>query len=133
MAGALLLFGGSLLAVVLLTIFVARLGLGRHPPLLSEAEARKQAADAIHGFEPLDVALDKSGRSALLSDGAGRVVLVAAKGVHFTVRQLGSASSTEHQDGVLKVRVGEMGFGLVSLQLGDDAAAWDKRIDALKS
>ncbi len=132
MAGALLQFGGSLLAVVLLAFFVSRLGLGRSAPILSEAEARKRAGDAIIGFEPKDVALDKAGRAALLSDSAGRLVLLTANGVHFTARELSSASSVEHRDGELVVSVGELGFGAISLSLGSDAASWGKRIDALK-
>jgi hypothetical protein len=132
MASALLQFGGSLLAVIMLAVFVSRLGLGRAVPLLSEAEARSQAAGAIFGFEPKEVALDKSGRAALLSDDAGRLVLLAANGVHFIARQLSCSSSAEHLDGVLAVSVGELGFGTISLTLGSDAAAWGRRIDALK-
>ena len=132
MAGALLQFGGSLLAVVLLAFLVSRLGLGRSAPILSEAEARKRAADAIFEFDPVEVALDKPGRAALLSDGAGRLVLLAANGVHFTARELSSASRVEHRNGELVVSVGELGFGPISLSLESDAASWGKRIDALK-
>ena len=131
--GALLQFGGSLLAVLVLSAFVARLGLGREAPVLTDEEARRQAAGAIFGFEPVEVGLDKSGKAALLSDGLGRLVLVVVIGVHFATRQLGSATSARSENGLLAINLGELGFHPVSLDLGAKAVTWAKRIEALKT
>lgn len=119
----LLQFAGSLFAILLVAWLVKRLGLGQEPRLDSEASARRAAEDALAGFNPAEIALDYEGRSALLRDQAGNILLLRPHGAHFAGRLLTAASSARMEGNLLVIDTGERHFGSVRLLI-DDPAVW---------
>lgn len=133
MEGELLKFGGSLAAISLLVLIAWWLGLGGRARIADEAEARALADDAVCGFEAVEIALDADGRGALLCDAQGRIMLLAPHGVKFAARLLDSGVTVERDGNRLVIAAAGQGFPKVSLELGEAAGAWDKRLAALSS
>jgi len=111
------------------------MGLGRDIRIRDESHARMLADEAIYGFEAQQIALDRSGRAALLRDRAGRVILVKVHGAQFAGRLLGPRSSaTIWEDGgrtSLEADSGERLFGKALLDV-DDPEIWVNAINAAK-
>lgn len=124
MTGQLLQFAGSLVAILVLAWLAHRLGLGGDTRIRDEAHARALADDALCGFEPVDIAIDKSGIGALLRDAQGRVMLLRRHGSHFASRLLDNHLHVRLDRNLLGVGTGEKRFGTVTLDLGDKAPAW---------
>ena len=59
--------GGSLVAILLLAWIAHRLGLGGDTRIRSEDQARELADEAVSGFEPVDIAIDRAGMRAFLA------------------------------------------------------------------
>lgn len=116
--------GASLLAILALAFVCARLGLGGDVRIGSADEARDLARQALCGFEPVDLALDKAGIGALLRDEAGRVMLLRRHGAHFAARLLDSHAFARLDRNFLTLGTGEDTFGRVTLDLGDKAQVW---------
>ncbi len=127
----LLQFGGSLIAILALAGTAWWLKLGGDRRIRHEADLRELAEEALCGFDPIEIAIGDEGRAALARDGDGRVMLLRRHGAHFASRLLDSASSAHATETHLVVRSGDRRFGEARLDLGDQAGAWAKRINAL--
>lgn len=115
---------GSLIAILVLAWLAHRLGLGGDARIRSEDEARALADEALHGFEPTDVAIDRAGMGALCRDVDGRVLLLRRHGSHWVSRLLDSHAHTRLDRGFLTLATADRRFGSVTLDLGDKAAIW---------
>jgi len=120
-------FAGSLAAVVFLIILAWRLGFKGAPRLDDEAHARSLAHEVPGGFDATTAALDRLSHAALLSDAAGRIVLVAPCGAHFVARLLAPDTTVMHDGERLSVRTGGLS---ASLHL-EAASDWAEAIAAL--
>ena len=115
---------GSLIAILVLAWIAHRLGLGGDERIRSEHEARALADEAIHGFEPVEIAIDKAGMGALCRDGEGRVLLLRRHGSHWASRLLDSHSHARLDRSFLTLATADRRFGSVTFDLGDKAAIW---------
>lgn len=115
---------GSLAAVFFLAILAHGFRLGGDVRIRDEDEARRLADDAICGFDPVDVVLDRAGIGALLRDAQGRVMLIRRHGSHFASRMLDSHSGTRLDHNFLIIESGERQFGTITLDLGAQAQIW---------
>lgn len=129
---ALLQFLGSLVAILALAGVALWLKLGPAPKLEGEAEARAAAEEAISGFEPVEVSLDREGHGALLRDATGRILLLRPHGTHFAGRLLTPAARMKLDGETLLVDTAEKRFGTARLIL-DDPSAWMQALEAIKS
>ncbi|QYJ07174.1 hypothetical protein [Qipengyuania flava] len=128
---ALIQFLGSLIAILALAGLARWLKLGPEPRLSDEAAARAAADEAVSGFAPIAIGLDRKGRGAVLRDAAGRVLLLRPHGVHFAGRVLTGMARARVEDDTLVIDTGERRYGSARLLL-DDAAAWAETIEALQ-
>ena len=80
--------GLSLAAVLFMAAVAWWLKLGGDARIRNEQEATALADQAICGFKPVAIALDRAGIGALLRDGAGRQMLIRRNGAHFVGRLL---------------------------------------------
>lgn len=129
---ALLQFLGSLAAIAVLAGLAWWLKLGPARRLEDEADARREANDAVDGFEPVEVALDRAGRASLLRDTEGHILLLRQHGTHFAGRILTQAASARIDAGALVVDTAERRYGGVRLEL-DDPSAWLRHIESMKT
>ncbi|QUL37475.1 hypothetical protein [Erythrobacter sp. JK5] len=125
-----LLFAGSLIAILALAGLARLLQLGGTPVLATEEDAREAASEVWDGYQPHRIALDRDGAAALLDDANGRIMLIKRHGNQFTGRILLPTASASVAGDTLEVDSGEARFGRVSLTI-DDAAAWEAAINAL--
>lgn len=124
MSAQALQFGGSLLAILALAWLAHRLGLGGDTRIRDESHLRELAEEALCGFEPVAVAIDRAGFAALARDGAGRIMLLRRHGAHFASRLLDSHANARLDRNLLVVGSADKRFGEVTLDLGNDAQAW---------
>lgn len=124
MTGKLIQFGGSLIAILALAWIALKLGLGRDARIADEAHLRELADEALHGFDPVEVAIDKAGLAALARDGDGRVMLLRRHGSHFASRLLDGHAHVRLDRQFLIVGTSDKRFGEITLDLGDAAATW---------
>ena len=124
MTGQLLQFGGSLVAILALGFVAWKLGLGGDLRIRDETHARELADEAMHGFEPAEVAIDRAGYGALLRDPEGRVLLLRRHGAHFASRLLDGHAHVRLDRNFLTVATSDRRFGEVTLDLGSQAQAW---------
>lgn len=115
---------GSLVAILVLAWLAHRLGLGGDARIRSEEEARALADEAVHGFEPTEIAIDKAGMGALCRDAQGRVLLLRRHGSHWASRLLDSHSHARLDQGFLTLATADRRFGSVTFDLGDKAPVW---------
>jgi hypothetical protein len=132
MAGEFLQFAVSLVAISMLVLVCARLGLGGAPIISSEQEARQLADNAICGFEAEGIALDERGAGALLRDPDGRILLLAPHGSRFIARLLEAGTQVDMSEaGSLQLRTTDPQLAMAQLQLGAVAPAWRHSIEQL--
>ena len=124
MSAQLLQFVGSLLAILGLAWIARRLDLGGDTRIRDEAHLRELAEEALYGFEPIDIAVDRAGMGALARDAQGRVMLLRRHGSHFAARLLDNHLNVRLDRNVLVVGTGEKRFAKVTLDLGEQAPAW---------
>lgn len=125
MTTALLLqFGGSLLAILALAWLARRLDLGGDARIQGEEHARVLAEEAICGFEPVEIAIDRAGMGALLRDPRGRVLLLRRHGSHFASRLLDSYVHARLDRNFLTLATADQRFGSVTFDLGNKAPEW---------
>ena len=117
-------FGGSLLAILLLAGIAWKLRLGGDTRIRDEAHLRELADEALCGFDPVEVALDKAGLAALARDADGRVMLLRRHGAHFASRLIDGHAHVRLDRQFLVVGTSDRRFGEITLDLGDDAPAW---------
>ncbi len=115
-------FIGSLLAIIALAGLAAWLKLGPEPRLENEEQARFAADQAVSGYEPLAIGIDKKGRGAIMRDAAGRILLIRPHGSHFAGRLLSPAAKLSVVDDRLTVDTGERRYGAFTLRLGQPSA-----------
>lgn len=127
-----LIFAGSLLAILLLAGLAAALKLGGDHRLADDAAARAAADEVCDGFAAVEVALDGDGNAALLRDADGRIVLLKRHGNRFAGRMLGPDAKAREDGGTLIVASGERLYGEVRLVLADPAP-WIDAIERLKA
>jgi hypothetical protein len=133
MAAELLKFGGSLLAVILLALVAWKMGLGGDARIRSEEDARALADEALCGFSPTAIGIDRAGSAALVRDASGRVMLIRRHGAHFAARLLDSHAHARLDRNFLTVGTAEANFGSVTLDLGDQAQTWASSLRHLAS
>jgi len=133
MAAELLKFGGSLLAVILLALVAWKMGLGGDARIRSEEDARALADEALCGFSPTAIGIDRAGFAALVRDASGRVMLIRRHGAHFAARLLDSHAHARLDRNFLTVGTAEANFGSVTLDLGDQAQTWASSLRHLAS
>lgn len=124
MTAQLLQIGGSLLAILALAFMAWKLNLGGDLRIRDEAQARALADEAICGFDPAEIAIDRAGYAALLRDGDGRILLLRRHGSHFAGRLLDGHTQSRLDRNFLTVGTSDRRFGEVTLDLGDQAQAW---------
>lgn len=129
---ALLQFLGSLAAILALAGLAWWLKLGPAPRLADEDAARAAADEAVSGFIPTDIGLDREGRGALMRDAEGRVLLLRPHGVHFAARLLTPLASATIEGDALVIDTAEKRYGAARLVL-DNPSAWVQAIEAIKS
>ncbi|MBC2776352.1 hypothetical protein [Parasphingopyxis marina] len=119
---------GSIAAVLILAGFAWLLKLGATPQIESEEAAARLARDAHSGFRPIDIALGRDGRAALLLGENGDIVLLRPHGAQIAARVFRAAPPITRAGGELKIATGERMFGDVALQLDEaEAARWAAR------
>ena len=124
---AILQFGGSLVAILLLAGLAYWWGLGGKPRIRDEYHARLLAGEVVYGFDPVDCSLDENGAAAVMQDHAGRIMVLKRHGSHFAGRILTGLSSAGAANGQLTINSGERRFGRVTLAV-PDGQGWAKRI-----
>lgn len=123
-------FGGSLIAILVVTALVAILKLGGRPTLANEAAVALAAGEVEFGFEVTRSSIARKGNAALARDAAGRIMLIRRHGNKFAGRILTpSARVQEEVDGLI-IDPDERSFGSVRLSLGD-APYWADAINRL--
>lgn len=116
--------GGSIVAILLLAWTAKRMGLGGDVRIRDEDHARALAEEAICGFEPVDVVIDKAGLGALMKDAAGRHLLIRRHGAQFAGRLLDGHAKSRLDQNFLTIGTGEKTFGHITLNLGSEAQYW---------
>lgn len=124
MSTTLLVAGVSLIAILLLAWLSAWLRLGGAPRIRDEDHARQLADDALCGFTPIDIAIDRDGAAALLRDEAGRVMLLRRHGAHFAARLLDPSATVRLEHDRLVVAPADRWFAPAALDLGAAAPRW---------
>lgn len=127
---ALLQFVGSLVAILALAWTARWLKLGPQPRLQDEAEARLAADEAVSGYSPVSIALDRDGGGALMRDAAGRPLLLRPHGTHFAGRILAAGAGARIDGDALVIDSGERRYGEARLTV-PDPQQWARTIDAL--
>lgn len=113
--------------IVTLVLLARALGFARAPVLADADEARRIAADALHGFRGEEAALAADGRGALVAGSDGRVALVRPFGDKWVVRVVNGAAA-EVRAGKLRLASGEFMVPATVLNLGAAAPAWARRL-----
>lgn len=124
-------FIASLIAIFALAWFAKRLRLGGNPVLADETAARRAAQEVSDGYEPIDIAVDKDGRGALLRDARNQVMALKPHGSHFAGRILTNGASAHVQGNQLLIVSGEKRFGTVALTISQPAP-WVEAINRLE-
>lgn len=114
----------SLVAILLLAWIAARMKLGEDVRIRDEDHARELANEAIDGFVPVKLTLDRARVGAMLRDAQGRVMVLRRHGSHFAGRLLTGHSGVRLDRNLLTVATGERRFGEVTLDLGPAAQEW---------
>lgn len=127
LSAQLLQFFGSLLAIVALAAVARWLRLGPAPRLADEGEARLAAEAAVSGFAPVEVALDRTGKGAILSDAQGRLLLLRQHGARFAGRVLSRGARAWQEGADLVIDCGERRFGQTRLAI-DAPAGWIRAV-----
>lgn len=116
--------GGSLVAILALSWFALKMRLGGDPRIRTEAEARHHADQAVSGFEPVDIALDRAGYGALMRDAEGRILMLRRHGAHFAGRLITHRPEARLDQNLLIIEPEDRPFGTVILDLGKNAQIW---------
>lgn len=111
----LIVFGGSLAAILVLSGTAWVLKLGRVDRLIGDADAAlRQAADALSGFVPVAAVVGEDGRAALVLGEGQRVAVLKAHGAHVAAREIAWTDVRSTAIGIV-VETHERRFGCVRL------------------
>ena len=124
MTAELFKLAGSIAAIVFIAWLARFWKLGGDVRIGSEEQAREIAREALCGFEPVEIAIDKAGIAALMRDADGRHLLVRRHGVQWVGRLLDHHNDARLDQNSLTVGTGEKTFGSVTLNLGAQASHW---------
>lgn len=116
--------GASFAAVLFMAGIAWWMKLGGDVRIRSEEQARALADQAVCGFTPVDISIDKAGIGALLKDAGGRQMLIRRNGAHFVGRILDANVAARLDRNFLTIGTGERTFGTVTLDLGPEAQYW---------
>ena len=117
-------FALSLVSVFVLAGIAYWMKLGGDVRIRDANHARSIAGEAVFGFDPVDIALDRAGIGALLKDVTGRQMLIRRHGAHFVGRLLDDRIAARLDQNFLTIGTGEKSFGAITLNLGDQAQYW---------
>lgn len=131
--GQLLQIGGSLIAILLLAGLAHKLRLGGDERILGEDHARRLGDEAISGFDPVDIVIDRAGYGALLRDARGRILILRRHGTHFAGRLIENRPDARLDQGFLTISADDKAFGAVTLNLGPNAQIWAASLRRLKA
>lgn len=126
----LLIFAGSLIAIVALAGIARWLGLGGNPILRDEDSARRIVNEVEDGFVAERVSVARDGKAALAMDTGGRIMVIKRHGNRFAGRILTARTTVREEVDTLVVDCGETRFGPVRLSL-TDSSTWADRINRL--
>ncbi|MGL5837196.1 MAG: hypothetical protein ACRCY3_01695 [Sphingorhabdus sp.] len=124
MAFELAKLAGSILAILFLAWLAKRMGLGGDVRIRDADHARQLAEEALCGFEPIHIVIDRAGIGALMRDADGRHLLIRRHGAQFVARLLDSHSESRLDQNFLTVGTDDGNFGKITLNLGQDAQYW---------
>lgn len=124
MTAELIQMGASLFAILALAWIALKLGLGGDSRIRDEPHLRELAEEALYGFEPMEIAIDRAGVAALARDADGRIMLLRRHGAHFASRLLDGHTHVRLDRQFLVVGTSDRRFGEITLDLGDSAATW---------
>lgn len=110
------IFGGSLAAILLMTLAAWALGLGRGSAIASPEEARETAEGMISGFDAGEALLGSDGKAALVHGKAGDVALLKMHGARIAARHLRLPLASEPTPEGLRIDSGDKRFGAVLLR-----------------
>jgi hypothetical protein len=116
--------GASIIAILFVAWLVKRMGLGGDVRIRDEAHARALADEAICGFDPVDIVLDRAGIGALMKDANGRHLLIRRHGAQWAGRLLDGHARSRLDQNFLTIGTGEESFGKITLNLGAEAQYW---------
>jgi hypothetical protein len=116
--------GASLVAILALAWLARWLDLGGDIRIRDEDQARQLANDAVFGFDPVDIVIDRAGIGALLKDAKGRQMLLRRHGAQFVGRLLDANIEARLDQNFLTIGTGEASFGQITLNLGEKAQYW---------
>ncbi len=114
----------SLVAVLLMAAIARWMKLGGDVRIRDEDQARLLADQAVCGFNPSEVVIDRAGIGALLKDAEGRQMLIRRNGAHFVGRLLDRNVAARLDRNFLTIGTGERTFGKITLDLGKNAQYW---------
>lgn len=121
---AMIQLGVSLVAVLFMAGIAWWMKLGGDVRIRDEEQARILADQAVCGFRPVAMSLDRAGIGALLRDIDGRQMLLRRNGAHFVGRLLDRNVVARLDRNFLTIGTGERTFGSITLDLGPDAQYW---------
>ena len=124
---------GSLAAILVLAGIAWALKLGRSTRIEDVQHAMALARDADSSFEPVEAAVSHDGVCAIIADAAGRIMVLRSHGAQFAGRVLEPGTATRIEGDSLTVTPADRRYGPVTLDLGEHAQTWARRIDALKT
>ena len=123
----------SVVLILGVTWLSHKLALGSDVRLRDEAEVHALAENAVCGFHPREVVMDRAGIAALARDGAGRVMLLRRHGAQFAARLLDGHADARLDRNFLTIGTGERYYAPVTLDLGDQAQVWAASLRRLAS
>ena len=129
----LLQLSASLVAILALAWLAARLRLGGDRVIEDETDARRLADEAVSGFVPVGIAIDRARRSALMYDSAGRILLLRRHGSHFAGRMLERDTRVACSGDGVTLTLADRRFGPASLSFEHGLPAWIARLASERS
>lgn len=120
----LLQIGVSLIAILALAWLARKLDLGGDERIRDEDHVRFLADQAVSGFEPVDIAIDRAGVAALLRDSSGQILMLKRHGTHFAGRLITTRPKARLDQELLTIHAEDQQFGAVTLHLGAQAQIW---------
>lgn len=126
----LLQFGGSLIAILVLSGLAIVLKLGGKPSLKTELDVAVAAAEIEDGFEVSRCSIARGCNAAVAQNAAGQIIVIRLHGNRFVGRILTLRASAKEAVDALIVDAGEPLFGDVRLSLSD-APYWADAINRL--
>ena len=116
---------GASIAAILFVFWLAKImGLGGDVRISDAAHARRLANEAVDGFDPVDMAVDRAGMAALLKDASGRHMVLRRHGNKFVGRLLDSRAHARLDRNFLTIGTGERLLAPITLDLGQAAQIW---------